>query len=253
MSLAETRPESFGEKPAGLRVERAEIGGGQQVTVAKLRADGGDLALGERQTGDRAPGPVDAGLGVEAVEPPRALTHHRRKHGVRGEPLDLGESELAAIAERAMTLGTAFPVDIAAPGEGFNSDTVRSAVVPGAGGVATARALATIWSATVSDNERTRLLNDDIITDMSAEQSAGEPALPFPEPWPRWGSGFMLSSERRPFLTDASFGHDGAGGQVAFADPRHKVGFAYITNDLQLADDQRGVDLVHTLQSLLGV
>ena len=61
----------------------------------------------------------------------------------------------------------------------------------------------------------------------------------------------MLSSEVRPFLTDASFGHDGLGGQVAFADPEHKVGFAYLTNDLQRGDDTRGVVLVEALRRLL--
>jgi CubicO group peptidase (beta-lactamase class C family) len=61
----------------------------------------------------------------------------------------------------------------------------------------------------------------------------------------------MLSSEARPFLTNASFGHDGAGGQVAFADPEYKVGFAYLTNDLQRTGDQRGVLLVEVLRDLL--
>ena len=124
-------------------------------------------------------------------------------------------------------------------------------MIPGAGGIATAQALATIWSATVSDAEQIRLLNDDVIADMSREQSAGQPAVPLPRPWPRWGTGFMLSSEVRPFLTDASFGHDGLGGQVAFADPEHKVGFAYLTNDLQRVDDTRGVVLVEALRRLL--
>jgi hypothetical protein len=39
---------------------------------------------------------------------------------------------------------------------------------------------------------------------------------------------------------------------VAFADAEHKVGFAYLTNDLQRVDDTRGVVLVEVLRSLLG-
>jgi CubicO group peptidase (beta-lactamase class C family) len=61
-----------------------------------------------------------------------------------------------------------------------------------------------------------------------------------------------LSSEARPFLTDASFGHDGVGGQVSFADPEYKVGFAFLTNDLQRTDDKRGVLLVEVLRDVLG-
>jgi CubicO group peptidase (beta-lactamase class C family) len=163
------------------------------------------------------------------------------------------DPEFADLNERAMTLGSAFPADLAPENAGFNSDEVRRAVIPGAGGIATASALATIWSATVCDAEKIRLLNDEVIADMSREQSAGKPAVPLPGPWQRWGTGFMLSSEARPFLTNASFGHDGAGGQVAFADPEYKVGFAYLTNDLQRTGDQRGVMLVEVLRDLLGV
>jgi CubicO group peptidase (beta-lactamase class C family) len=163
------------------------------------------------------------------------------------------DPELASLNERAMTFGSAIAVDFAAENEGFNSDELRRAVVPGAGGIATAAALATIWSATVSNAEKIRLLNDEVIADMSREQAAGEPAVPLPGPWARWGTGFMLSSEVRPFLTNASFGHDGAGGQVAYADPEHKVGFAYLTNDIQRSGDQRGILLVEVLRDLLGV
>jgi CubicO group peptidase (beta-lactamase class C family) len=159
-------------------------------------------------------------------------------------PLETVDSELADLNERAMTLGSAFPVDLAAGDAGFNSGEMRRAVIPGAGGIATATALATIWSATVSSTEKIRLLNDEVISDMSREQTAGKPAVPLAGPWARWGTGFMLSSDARPFLSNASFGHDGAGGQVAFADPEHKVGFAYLTNDLQPAGDKRGVVLV---------
>lgn len=162
----------------------------------------------------------------------------------------LVDPRAAALAERAMTLG-ALPVEIAEPNAGFNSAEMRRAVIPGAGGVATAQALATIWSATVSDAESIRLLNNEVLADMCREQSAGEPALSVPGPWPRWGTGFMLTSERRPFLTDDSFGHDGLGGQVAFADPQYEVGFAYLTNDLQEFSDLRGVMLVEAFRRLL--
>jgi hypothetical protein len=45
----------------------------------------------------------------------------------------------------------------------------------------------------------------------------------------RWGTGFMLSSPpSRPMLSKYSFGHDGAGGQLAFADETYRLGFAYL-------------------------
>ena len=192
---------------------------------------------------------VDAWIGVPEEELPRIAQLYQAPLPTGASP-PVVEPEAAAFAEKVMTLG-ALPVEIAGPNIGFNSDELRRAVIPGAGGVATARALATIWSATVSDAESVRLLDDEVIADMSREQSAGEPLLPLPGPWQRWGTGFMLTSERRPFLTEKSFGHDGLGGQVAFADPQYEVGFTYLTNDLQEFYDPRGVVLVEELRRLL--
>jgi CubicO group peptidase (beta-lactamase class C family) len=190
---------------------------------------------------------VDAWIGVPNEELARvAQLYIAPPEG----PLPIVDPEAAAFAEKVMTLG-ALPVDIAGRNVGFNSDEVRRAVIPGAGGIATAEALATIWSATVTDGEGIRLLSDEVTADMSREQTAGEPVLAMPGPWPRWGTGFMLTSERRPFLTEKSFGHDGLGGQVAFADPQYEVGFAYLTNDLQEFNDLRGVDLVQELRRIL--
>jgi CubicO group peptidase (beta-lactamase class C family) len=197
---------------------------------------------------------IEAWIGTPEHELPRVAQLYAT--APPPEPLPLPSTvdpELASLNERAMTFGSAFSDDLAQEDAGFNSDDVRRAVIPGAGGIATAAALATIWSATVCNAEKTRLLNDEVIADMSREQAAGEPAVPLPGPWARWGTGFMLSSEVRPFLTNASFGHDGAGGQVAFADPENKVGFAYLTNDIQRSGDQRGVLLVEVLRDLLGV
>lgn len=153
--------------------------------------------------------------------------------------------------ERSMTLGAAFPATLVRPGEGFDDPRVQKAEIPGAGGIATANALATIWSAAVTPTRGVRLLDDSLIQDMTEAQSEGAPVWWLPGPYPRWGTGFMLTSERRKFLTSRSFGHDGAGGQVAFADPEHKVGFAYTTNVLKGQDDQRGSALVQALQAAL--
>lgn len=151
----------------------------------------------------------------------------------------------------AMTLGNAFPAELSGDNTGFNDDRVRKAEIGGAGGLASAEALATIWSATVSDYEKVRLLSDEVIADMSVVQSSGMPNISMDPPFPSWGSGFMLSTERRHFLTDRSFGHDGFGGQVTFADPTHKIGFAFITNDLQTENDDRAELLVRVLRETL--
>lgn len=152
---------------------------------------------------------------------------------------------------KAMTLGGAFPENLMGVNEGFNNPRIQMAEVPGAGGIFDANALSKIYSACVSDKEPIRLLNDAVIADMTKEQSSGPSQLEKVPPFPRWGSGFMIPSEHRAFMTEASFGHDGFGGQVVFADAKHKVGFAFITNDLQSAGDQRGNRIVTALGEIL--
>lgn len=154
--------------------------------------------------------------------------------------------------DRAMTLGGALAGLVSSDKPDFNDPQIQKAQIPGGGGIATARALATIWSATVVETEGVRVLNDEVIYRATQVQSEG-PAVFSSEipPHPRWGMGFMLPSERRRFLTASSFGHDGAGGQLGFADPQYKIGFGYITNRMELADDNRADSVVDALAALL--
>jgi CubicO group peptidase (beta-lactamase class C family) len=63
--------------------------------------------------------------------------------------------------------------------------------------------------------------------------------------------GFQLDSESRRYLTASSFGHDGAGGQVGFADPIHDVGFGYVTNWMEGAGDLRATSIIDALRGVL--
>ena len=61
----------------------------------------------------------------------------------------------------------------------------------------------------------------------------------------------MLRSGLAPMLGPGSFGHDGAGGQLCFADPDADVGFAFLTNKLRNRDDDRAAGLVGALRLCL--
>ncbi|MFE3250363.1 hypothetical protein [Streptomyces sp. NPDC059209] len=61
----------------------------------------------------------------------------------------------------------------------------------------------------------------------------------------------MPSTLAREYLGPASFGHDGAGGQVAFADVTHRVGFAFLTNLMEAGADHRATSIVDELRRLL--
>jgi len=139
---------------------------------------------------------------------------------------------------RAMTLGGALPPDLVGDGQGFNDPRVQAAQIPGAGGIASARGLATIWASTVTEAHGVRLLDDTTLGMALAPQVDGPPVFDSPPPWPRWGMGFQLDSEARRYLSGSSFGYDGAGGQVAFADRQHRLGFAFLTTAMEAVDDR---------------
>ncbi|MGW3462152.1 serine hydrolase domain-containing protein [Streptomyces olivaceoviridis] len=154
-------------------------------------------------------------------------------------------------SERALTLGNAFRPELVDATGGFNDPRVQAAELPGAGGIASARALASIWSSTVVETDGVRLLHADTVADAIRPQAEGTPVFGGQPPFPRWGMGFQLPSLAREFLGAASFGHDGAGGQVAFADATHQVGFAFLTNLMEAGDDHRATAIVDELRRVL--
>ncbi|MBN9185176.1 serine hydrolase [Microbacterium sp.] len=195
---------------------------------------------------------ADAWIGLPAAEQDRVA--HLQVGGTLAalvaEQRAAYEAGASVWPYRAMTLGGALPPELVGEDAGFNRADVRAAQIPGAGGVSTAHALATIWSAVVAETGGVRLLGDEILTRATEVQSEGAPYFPVPWPWPRWGMGFQLDSEARRYLGSSSLGHDGAGGQVAFADRDAKVGFAFLTNRMEAVDD-RATRIVDALRAVL--
>lgn len=152
---------------------------------------------------------------------------------------------------KAMTLGDALPADLVSDDGGFNRQRIRAAEIPGAGGVATAKALATIWSATVVPTQGIRLIDDAVIATATRPRSEGAPVFGGDPPYSRWGYGFQLDSEARRYLGDGCFGHDGAGGQVGFADPARQIGFGFVTNWMMGPEDQRATGIISALRQVL--
>ncbi|ODT81266.1 MAG: carboxylesterase [Pelagibacterium sp. SCN 64-44] len=152
---------------------------------------------------------------------------------------------------KAMTLGAALPADLVSEAGGFNKQRIRAAEIPGAGGVASAEALARIWSATVMPMDGTRLIDAPVIAQATQVRSEGPPIFGGDPPFSRWGYGFQLDSAARRYIDDHCFGHDGAGGQVGFADPRRRIGFGFVTNWMMGPEDQRATGIIDTLRNLV--
>ena len=137
--------------------------------------------------------------------------------------------------------------------KGFNAPEIHQAEIPGAGGISTAHGISKIWSSVVHETDGVRLLSDETVEYVTRVQSEGKPFTDLEPPYGAFGMGFQLDSPARRYLTSESFGHDGAGGQCAFADPEHKIGFAFVTSEMRGGEleDDRATGLIQELRSIL--
>jgi CubicO group peptidase (beta-lactamase class C family) len=139
----------------------------------------------------------------------------------------------------------------------FNRPEVRAAELPAANGVSNARSLAKLYAATVGPVDdlpgRGPLLTESQIAAATTAQTSGPDKVLFFET--AFGLGFMRSSPFSPYGAAESFGHSGAGGSMAFADPVNGIGFAYVMNRMlqNLAGDPRTTGLVKALYDAVGV
>ena len=134
----------------------------------------------------------------------------------------------------------------------WNDPAIYQAEIPAANGISNGRSLARMYAATVSEVDGVRLLTDQTVHQASAEQVSG-PDLTLLAPT-RFGTGFQLPTPNLPMLSADSFGHSGLGGALGFADPRYKVGFGYVQNQLlsSLTPDHRTLGLVAAVAEAVG-
>ncbi|MFI5623323.1 serine hydrolase domain-containing protein [Nocardioides sp. NPDC051685] len=180
-----------------------------------------------------------------------------------GASSDLLDAVRAVLAEddrvwRTLSLNDALPL----PATGvtmknaYNDPAVRAAELPAGNAVGTARSLAALHAGLIGavpgHGLDTPLLTELTIADATRPLSWGAPVFgAFGEPYPVWGSGFLVPSEVRPMLGPSSFGHDGAAGALCFADPEHRIGFAYLPSVMGSMPDLRSNVLVDELRSCL--
>lgn len=142
-------------------------------------------------------------------------------------------------------------VMMAGPADPFNTRAVHATEMPAANGITTARSLARMYAATVSEVDGIRLIGDDSVAAARSEAVNGSDAcLVLPT---RFGMGFMLDGEFAPMLSEASFGHAGAGGSLGYADAEAKVGYGYVMNQMAggIAGDPRTVALNDAVRACL--
>ncbi|MFI2183984.1 serine hydrolase domain-containing protein [Streptomyces sioyaensis] len=113
-----------------------------------------------------------------------------------------------------------------------NSAAYRCAEIPAGNAHASAHGLATVYGALVGGT----LVRTATLEAMRRSQSLpGERDLTIgalaPEGYEhRWGLGYMLNHQGQAGLNPRAFGHGGAGGSYAFADPENRLSYAYTMN-----------------------
>lgn len=155
---------------------------------------------------------------------------------------------------RSVTMSGAFPFPAQDGWVTFNDPQLQVAEIPAANGIATARSLARLYAGCVSAIDGPPLVGSDVLADAMTVRSAGPQLSGMPDDGARWGTGFQLASPpSQPMLGPASFGHAGAGGQLAFGDVEHEVGFAYLGNQMGGFGDARARELTDALGRVLRV
>jgi CubicO group peptidase (beta-lactamase class C family) len=136
-----------------------------------------------------------------------------------------------------------------------NGRAWRAAEVPAANGHGTAAALARVYGALACGGQvdGVRVLSAEGVERATTEQSFGKDEVLAPLET-RFGLGFMLTQPMIPFGPNPrSFGHPGAGGSIAFADPGAELGFGYVMNQMQmgLAGGTHGFSLIQEVYEAL--
>src|SRR5205085_4113492 len=106
------------------------------------------------------------------------------------------------------------------------------------------RSLARMYASCIGEVDGVRILDDSTVAAVTVEQACGKDAVLMIESC--FGLGFMLGRSFGAANPPSAFGHAGAGGSLAFADPQAGLAFAYVMNDLRFdpAGDPRSESLV---------
>lgn len=173
----------------------------------------------------RAPYGLDFHLGLpEELEP-------RFRSVQPMAPTPEQQAVLDAVPQGPHTLSSiAFNTHVPDPGELVdyaNSRAVRASGPASAGGVASARGLAGMYAAAISElDERPPLLKPDTVAEVGQIHSTGYDLVA--RAHKSYGLGFQATADTwYPFLGAGTFGHSGAGGSQAFADPRAGLAYGY--------------------------
>jgi CubicO group peptidase (beta-lactamase class C family) len=197
-----------------------------------------------------APLGLDLWIGLPAPEEPRVAR--------LVPPPEPDDQELRALMAAALAPGSLMGDAMSGPSGHFHYDdmwntrSLHAVELPSSNGIASARALARMYAATVGAVDGHRLLAPGTVTRARTTDADGTDAvlgLPM-----RYGLGFALGPSLPPSCGPHAFGHPGAGGSLGFADDEARIGFGYVMNAMQLGvtGDPRSLRLARAAYAALG-
>jgi CubicO group peptidase (beta-lactamase class C family) len=165
----------------------------------------------------------------------------------------------AALSDGSTLMGQAMsgPAKLFRYDDMWNTRALHATEMPSSNGIGDARSLARLYASCIGevravDGAPFRALSDETVARATVLRSEGtDKVLGMPT---GFGLGFIGPLMMPPGVGPKAFGHAGAGGSLAFADPEAGLAFGYVMNQMQLGmtGDQRTATLVAATYSSLG-
>ena len=136
----------------------------------------------------------------------------------------------------------------------YNTLEWRKSEIPSMGGHGNSDAIASIYDYLANDlkNNNQNIIKQNLLQKYLSETKSGKDLnLNFPIRWTNLGfilrGGWMFGKNKE------SFGHNGWGGSLGFADPINGIGISYVTRELNpsMGADQRSIILIRKLYELI--
>ena len=165
---------------------------------------------------------------------------------------DLGELLQKFGADLLLTQVFSSPGGLFGYNEMWNTRVLHKCELPSSNGIGDARSLARMYASCIGEVDGTQTLQDKTVAAAAVEQACGKDAVLMIDSC--FGLGFMLGASFGAANPASVFGHAGAGGSLAFADPETGLGFGYVMNDLRFdaKGDPRSEELVKAVYRSLG-
>jgi CubicO group peptidase (beta-lactamase class C family) len=197
---------------------------------------------------------LDFWIGLPEEQNSRVATIYAAKSGKPPEPAEFYRDLVTPGTLARKTFTSPYGLNVISK---MNDRQIRAQPIVSFGGIASASALGKFYSVLANGGELDgqSFFSQETIERMTMTLSDGVDRV-FQIPT-AFSAGFMKDSRnaaRRMFGPSArSFGHPGAGGAQAFADPENKIAFAYVMNQMEqsVLPNEKSLRLVDAIYDLL--